>query len=182
MRLPAIIEIVVERSFRFVYGRVYFLLMFTFYGRLHSTCFISPLASVNERSQIFLGKGTVLNRNSVVWANLVTGSNVHLNPGVCIYGRVTMGDDVMVAPNVVIAGGNHGIERNRVPMYYQSGTSIGVTIESDVWIGANAVILDGVTVGQGAVVAAGAVVNKDVEPYAVVAGVPAKKIKVRGID
>jgi len=153
--------------------------MHSFYGRLKISCYISPFASVRSHHQVFLGAQSVINRNSVIWAHLVAGKNLQLNPGACIYGNVIIGDNVMIAPNVVIAGGTHGIANNGVPMCYQSSTPKGVKIENDVWIGANAVILDNVTIREGAIVAAGAVVKKDVEPYSIVAGVPAKKVRKR---
>jgi acetyltransferase-like isoleucine patch superfamily enzyme len=85
----------------------------------------------------------------------------------------------MIAPHVMLAGGNHGYFDTTKPMRFQEGTINGVVTGNDVWIGANAVVLDGVTIGDGAVVAAGAVVTKDVEAYAIVAGNPAKVIKHR---
>jgi acetyltransferase-like isoleucine patch superfamily enzyme len=107
------------------------------------------------------------------------GRNVSFGPGSAIYGKVTIGDDVMIAPNVVIAGGSHGTARNGVPMARQPDVSIGITIANDVWIGANAVIADGVTIGDGAIVGAGAVVTRDVAPYAVVVGNPARVLRYR---
>ena len=80
----------------------------------------------------------------------------------------------MIAPNVMIAGGNHGIICNDIPMISQANTSKGINIGNDVWIAANVVILDGVSVGDGAIIAAGAVVTKDVESYSIVVGNPAK--------
>ncbi|MBF0420167.1 MAG: acyltransferase [Magnetococcales bacterium] len=179
VRPAMLIEIVIGRVVRFVYRQLYFLLMFPFYGRLDRSCFISPFASVRVHHQVFLGDHSVINRNSIIWAKLISGSNLHLNPGACIYGNVVAGDNVMIAPNAVISGGNHGFIRNGIPMYFQTCTSYGIRIGNDVWIGANAVILDGVTVGEGAIIAAGAIVAKDIEPYSIVAGVPAKEIKVR---
>lgn len=65
---------------------------------------------------------------------------------------------------------------------YEAGTKGDIIIEDDVWIGCGATIMSGVHIGKGAVIAAGAVVTKDVEPYAIVAGVPAKTIKMRFDD
>lgn len=96
-----------------------------------------------------------------------------------MYGNVVIGDHVMVAPNVMIAGGNHGISRNGIPMISQPSISKGIVIGNDVWVAANAVILDGVSVGDGAIIAAGAVVTENVEPYSIVVGNPAKFKKFR---
>ena len=86
----------------------------------------------------------------------------------------------MIAPHVTLAAGNHNFSNLNVPMLKQGCNSKGgINIEDDVWIGANSVVVDGVTIGTGAVIAAGAVVTKNVPPYAIMAGVPAKKIDSR---
>lgn len=179
LQLPIFIATVMGLIARYAYRQLYFLSLALFYGRLDRSCFVSPFASIRNHNQVFLGAYSVINRHSVIWAQLHAGCNLQLNPGSCIYGNVVIGDNVMIAPNVVIAGGNHGIIKNGIPMCDQLGTSKGIKIGNDVWIGANVVILDGVIVGEGAVVAAGAVVSNNVEPYSIVAGVPAKKIKMR---
>ena len=92
--------------------------------------------------------------------------------------RVTIGKGVLIAPGVFITDHNHALKLG-APMFQQRGEEAEVVIGDDVWIGANAVVLCGVTIGEGAVVAAGAVVNRDVEPYAIVGGVPAKPIGSR---
>ena len=84
-----------------------------------------------------------------------------------------------IAPNVVIIGANHAFADPNKTLKSQGSTSKGIVIEDDVWIATNSSILDGVTIGKGSVVAAGAVVNKDVPPYSVVGGVPAKILKSR---
>ena len=177
--LSIFIAIVAGRVVRFTYRIMYFLLMLPFYGRLYQSCYISPFASIRNHNHVFLGRKSVVNRNGVIWANLISGENLQLNPGVCIYGNVVIGNNVMIAPNVIIAGGNHGVALNGTPMCFQIDSSIGIKIGNDVWIGANATILDGVTIGEGSVIAAGAVVNHSVEPYSIVAGVPAIKVKMR---
>lgn len=104
--------------------------------------------------------------------NVEIGDYCFLNFNVSITSveYIKIGDHVQIANNVVIVDHNHN--------YTQSGfVSKRVIIEDDVWIGANAVLLPGVTIGKGAVIAAGSVVNKDVDPRTVVAGVPAKVIK-----
>ena len=86
----------------------------------------------------------------------------------------------MMGPDVMIYTKNHNTERTDIPMIEQGNTQPRkVTIGDDVWIGARAIILPGVTIGQGSIVAAGSVVTKDVEPFSVVGGNPARVIKVR---
>ena len=92
-------------------------------------------------------------------------------------GGVTIGDRVYTSPFTQILAVNHIYDDPDRPFSDQGITAEGITIEDDVWLGASVVVTDGVRIGKGAVVAAGAVVTKDVEPHTVVAGVPARMIK-----
>jgi acetyltransferase-like isoleucine patch superfamily enzyme len=94
-------------------------------------------------------------------------------------GGIDIGHDVRIATSSIIVSSNHLYHDRNQPIWKQGMSAKGISIGNDVWIGANCTILDGVTISDGAVVAAGAVVTRDVEKYAVVAGVPAKKIKDR---
>lgn len=111
------------------------------------------------------------------------GNNVTITRDVILdgHGGLEIGDYVMVAPGVSIITAAHGFSRLDIPMMYQDLTFNKVVIEDDVWLGLRAVIMPGVRVGRGAVVGACAVVTKDVPPYAVVVGVPAKVIKTRKV-
>jgi galactoside O-acetyltransferase len=113
--------------------------------------------------------------------NISIGDNVYFNRNVFITARdaVEIGDNVLIGPNVVINTGNHTFTDPNIPIVQQGHTSERIVIEDDVWIASNVIILKGVRIGKGSVLAAGCVVTKDVEPYTVVAGVPAKKIKDR---
>lgn len=92
-------------------------------------------------------------------------------------GGITIGSNVSISADVIILTADH--DQNSVDF---AGRRSPVKIEDYVWIGTRAMILPGVTIGKGAVVAAGAVVTKDVAPFAIVAGVPAKVIKTRRND
>jgi acetyltransferase-like isoleucine patch superfamily enzyme len=92
-------------------------------------------------------------------------------------GGVTIGDRVYTSPMVQIAAVNHVFDDPTRPFVEQGITAQGISIEDDVWIGAGAIITDGVTVGRASVVAAGAVVTADVPPHTVVAGAPARVIR-----
>jgi acetyltransferase-like isoleucine patch superfamily enzyme len=109
---------------------------------------------------------------------IVIGNNFYANAGCHLLGSITIGNNVQIGPQVVFWGRDHGMKKdiliNRQPHNLQP-----IVIQDDVWIGAHATILKGVTIYEGAVVAAGAVVTKDIPPYAIVAGVPAKIIKYR---
>lgn len=110
---------------------------------------------------------------------LKIGSYSHVNRG-CLLdarGNLTIGNNVSVSHNVSIMTGSHDAQSNNFVGVFRS-----IEIGDYAWIGANSIILQGVNIGKGAVVAAGAVVTKDVEPYTIVAGVPAKKIGDRNKD
>jgi acetyltransferase-like isoleucine patch superfamily enzyme len=94
-----------------------------------------------------------------------------------IIGPVEIGDNVITAQQVVISGLNHGYENIDIPIKAQPCEAKKITIGDDCWIGANAVITAGVTIGKHVVVAAGSIVTKPVPDYSVVAGNPARVLK-----
>ena len=142
--------------------------------------YISSSSSIRNHKNISLGNNCQINSFVVLWpVKLGIGCNSQINPGSAIYGDVTIGDNVMIAPNCMIAGGNHNFKDINIPMIFQGSNEKGIVIEDDVWIGANSVIVDGVKIGRGAVIAAGSVVVNDVVEYSIVAGVPARKIESR---
>lgn len=95
-------------------------------------------------------------------------------------GGIAIGNNVLFGPNVIVSSENHHFDDRNKLIREQGVYNQGVVIEDDSWIASKAVILDGVTIGQGAIIAAGAVVTKDVAPYSIVAGVPARFIRMRG--
>ena len=107
--------------------------------------------------------------------NLILGKNVFFNSGCKVQdqGGITIGDGTLIGHNVVLATLNHGISPDERHDLFPAPIHIG----KNVWIGANATVLPGVTIGDNAVIAAGAVVTKDVPANVVVAGVPAKVIR-----
>ncbi len=107
--------------------------------------------------------------------NVTVGKNVFINSGCCFQdqGGIEIGDNVLIGQQVVLATLNH----DQLPEKRASMTPAPIRIGNNVWIGAHATILAGVTIGDGAIVAAGAVVTKDVSANTVVGGVPAKIIK-----
>jgi acetyltransferase-like isoleucine patch superfamily enzyme len=112
---------------------------------------------------------------------LKVGNNSNIGPYSYIgcSGYIEIGDNVMMSPRVSIYSENHNFSDPEIPMNEQGVTRSFVKIEDDCWIAANSVILAGVTIGKGSVVAAGSIVTKDVPPYSIVAGNPAKVIKNR---
>lgn len=109
--------------------------------------------------------------------NISTGKNFYANHNVVILDAapVTIGDDVMLAPGVLISTATHPLDGERRKKGLE--TAAPINIGNNVWIGMGAKILEGVNIGDYAVVAAGAVVNKDVAAHTVVAGVPAMVIR-----
>lgn len=126
-------------------------------------------------------------RDTITYEGIVVGDHVQIARGACLLAveaGLTIGNKVLIAPNVTIVTGDHPIDLRGRFIYdiavKSPGEDLPVVIEDDVWIGTGAIILKGVTVGRGAVVAAGALVLDDVPPYAIVAGVPAKVRRYRG--
>lgn len=113
--------------------------------------------------------------------SLTIGNNVGISQNcfIAIRGNITIGNDTILGPSVSIFSENHVAERVDIPIVYQGEKRADVYIGNGVWIGTHSIILSGITIGDGAIIAAGAVVTKNVEPYTVVGGVPAKLIKTR---
>jgi acetyltransferase-like isoleucine patch superfamily enzyme len=112
---------------------------------------------------------------------LIIGNNVSMQGGVvfAVNDEVIIGNNVIFADNVSIRNSDHRYEDLTKPMRDQGELIKNIKIEDDVWLGANTVILKGVTIGKGAIIASNTVVSKSVEPYQIVGGVPAKLIKSR---
>ena len=142
--------------------------------------FVSPEASLiaEPHRDIVVGDGARIGAHVFVHGPVTLGPRVSLNPRVSIDGGragVTLGADVRVATGATLYAFDHGLAADR-PVREQPVTSTGIVVGDDVWIGANAGVTDGVTIGAHAVVAMGAVVTRDVPPWAIVAGVPARII------
>jgi acetyltransferase-like isoleucine patch superfamily enzyme len=144
-----------------------------------------------SRRGIRLGDHVTIGRSAVIrptnfyggemGEGLQVGNNSNIGPFAYVgcSGFVEIGNAVMIAPRVSIYAENHKFARTDIPMKEQGVERQTVVIEDDCWISANAVILSGVRIGKGTIVAAGSVVTGDVPPYSIVAGVPAKVIRSR---
>jgi len=108
---------------------------------------------------------------------VIIGDRTRIGLGCVLIGPVTVGNDVMFAQNIVVSGLNHGYQDINTPPSLQPVETKPINIGDDVWIGANAVITAGVTIGKHAVVAAGSVVTKDVPDFSKAAGNPARILK-----
>jgi len=113
--------------------------------------------------------------------NLTIGDDVDLALEVLITtgGGVKIGDRTLIGYRTQILSTNHNIPENHGRIFGSGHSAKPVEIKEDVWIGCNCIILPGITIGNGAIVAAGSVVTKDVPPYSIVAGNPAKLLKMR---
>lgn len=105
------------------------------------------------------------------------GNNTLIGMGNVLIGPVTIGNNVIFAQNVVASGLNHEYRDVAVPIHEQKVTTAKIVVEDDCWIAANVVLTSGITIGKHCVIAAGSVVTKDIPPYSVAAGNPAKPIK-----
>lgn len=152
---------------------------------------VSPKVNIGSRctfvnpAVLSLGKRVVLERN--VFIKIVSntacckiGEFTFIGNGteLDISERITIGNNTLIAPGVFITDHNHSLD-STIRIDKQGITSNAVSIGNDVWVGVHATILAGVKIGDGAVIAAGAVVTNDVDAMTIVAGVPARAIKKR---
>ncbi len=121
--------------------------------------------------------------HGLISSDLVAGEYSFIGSNCTIPPKVTIGKYTMLAPNVSILGGDHIFEDPKTPIIF-SGRPImkSTKIGEDVWIGANTLIMAGITVGNGAIIAAGSIVTKDVPEYSIYGGNPAKLIRMRFND
>ncbi|OWP21791.1 acetyltransferase [Microbacterium sp. AISO3] len=140
-------------------------------------CFISELAALDTES-LALGDRSYIAAGAYLTGTLRIGADCSLNPSTVVRGDVVFGDGVRMGAHSSVLGFNHSMEPG-TPVFRQPLTSRGIRIGDDVWIGSHVVVLDGVTVGASAVLAAGAVVTKDVPAGAIVGGNPARLLRWR---
>ena len=126
---------------------------------------IEPGAIIREKVEI--GEGAVIMMGAILNIGAVVGKRTMIDMGAVLGGRATVGDDCHIGAGAVLAG------------VVEPASATPVVVEDGVLVGANAVVIEGVRIGAGAVVAAGAVVTENVPPNAVVAGTPARIIKMK---
>jgi acetyltransferase-like isoleucine patch superfamily enzyme len=157
---------------------------------------IEDYAEINARStqKIILGNRVTIGKYAIIrpgnlyggepGEGLVVGDHSNIGPYCYIgcSGHISIGNNVMISPRVSIYAENHVFDQIDVTIKSQGVKKENVVIEDDCWIASNSILLAGVTIGKGSVVAAGSVVTQDVPPYSVVAGVPARVIKNRRTD
>lgn len=155
--------------------------------KIYYLLWINPLRRVLLKScGEKVGFGRKINVSN--WENCEIGNHVFIGDGaflMCANAPIKIANYVMFGPNVTMITGNHRID---IVGKYMTDITVdekrkeddeAIIVEDDVWVGANVTILKGVKIGEGSVVAAGAVVTKNVPPFSIVAGVPAKVIAMR---
>lgn len=157
----------------------------TLYYYWKYNCLISTQSRVQLSKWISFGRGTVVKPYAVIQTQtgrIALGSNCavssfdHISTGIA---DVLIGDDVRIAPNVTIMGGSRNFKQKDLRIVDQGSYHRGVSIGNDVLIGTGAVIMPGCNIGDGAVIGAMSLVNQDVPPYTIVAGIPAVVIGER---
>lgn len=127
-----------------------------------------------------VGKNVNIEKGAHFTPDLVIGDNSGVGINSEMNGPVTIGKNVMMGPEVIVYTSAHAHARTDISMMEQGFEEPRpVTIGNDVWIGRRAMIMPGVTIGDGCIIAAGAVVTRSTPPYTIVAGVPAKVVKYR---
>jgi acetyltransferase-like isoleucine patch superfamily enzyme len=109
--------------------------------------------------------------------DVIIGDRTKIGLSNTIIGPVTIGNDIRLAQNITLSGLNHNYEDVNMPIHVQGVSTSPIVIEDETWIGANVVVLAGVTIGRHCIVAAGSVVTKNIPPYSVAVGNPARVLK-----
>jgi len=125
---------------------------------------IHPTASIRNAKNVYVGENSHVNHCCCIWAEKES--------------KIILGDNLLMGPGVKIFSANHGHELG-IPMTYQKRVEADVIIGDNVWLGSNTIILSGVKIGSGTIVAAGSVVSKDLPENVIAGGIPAKIIKKR---
>ena len=183
-----------EFFIRHIPGRIGYLLRSTYYRMRLLKSFRKNRFETGLRIEfpknVELGSNSYFGLNCKLYASefskIKIGFNASFNSNVMVNargkGKIFIGNNVLIGPNVVLRSSNHSFGTTKLPIINQGMNEGIITIYDDVWIGSNSVILPNCEIGKGAIVAAGAVVTSNIEPYTIVGGVPAKLIKKRDLS
>jgi len=127
-----------------------------------------------------LGEGSIIEDFSAInngVGPVLIGDRTKIGLSNTIIGPVTIGNDIRLAQNITLSGLNHNYQDVSLPIHAQGVSTVPIVIEDETWIGANVVVVAGVTIGKHSIVAAGSIVTKDIPPYSVAVGNPARVLK-----
>lgn len=141
-------------------------------------------AKGNDNEGLFIGNGVFVGRNTILSCkngDIVIDDNANLgfNSEIFSASRVRVGKNVLMAAYVYLVGGTHTFNRSDIPIIKQERSSQGIEVGDNSWLGAHAVVFDGVTVGRECIIGAGAVITLDIPDWKIAVGVPAKVVKDR---
>lgn len=153
------------------------------------SCLIHPDTRIHPREgSIRLGERCTVAAGAIIQGNVSLGNDcsIQFNTMLIGYGsrerpsgQITIGNAVRIAPQVMMVATNHLFSNPDVPIHGQGLEHAPITIEDDVWIAGRVTLTAGVTIGKGSVIGAGSVVTRDIPPYSIAVGVPAKVVKKR---
>ena len=127
----------------------------------------------------FMGKDYLDAREGVIRIGSQSSFNIGVILDASFNGKIVIGNNVMIGPHTTIIASSHLYGRTDIPIRDQGHTGGTITIEDDVWIGANSVITPDVVIKRGAIIGAGAVVTHDIDEFVIAGGVPAKSLGIR---
>ena len=141
-------------------------------------------AKGENNNGITIGNGVFIGRNTILSCkngDIIVDDNANLGFNCEAYSasRVRIGKNVLLAAYVYLVGGTHHFNRTDTPILFQERSSQGIEVDDNAWLGAHAVVFDGVKIGKECIIGAGAVVNKDVPDWKIAVGVPAKVVQDR---
>jgi acetyltransferase-like isoleucine patch superfamily enzyme len=182
----------IQRIKRYIAHKFYstlFKLKYSSYVELHRGAWVEPNVSIKpflnieRKIKVVLHKHAYIKRNVIIQGSglLVVGENSYIS-SFCVIGvneKIIIGQNVMIADSVSLRDTNHTFDDISIPMIKQGIKTASIIIEDDVWIGHGAVITSGVKIGTGSIIGANSVVTKDVVPYSIMGGVPARLIRNR---
>nr|WP_278003370.1 acyltransferase [Nodosilinea sp. TSF1-S3] len=171
-------DITIEFNVRFIRPKS------MFFGNSCSICNYSFLNCWEDDGELVLEDSVRLDQGfhlQALGGKVRIGQNTYLGPYVCMAGpgNITIGKNCLIASNTSLYANNHIFSSVDTPINQQGITVKGIEIEEDCWLGSGVKVVDGVTIGRGSVIGAGSVVTKDIPPYSVAVGVPAKVIRQR---
>ncbi len=156
-------------------------------AQIPETTVMEPFSAIyiGPEGRLTLGERNIFYPHSAIridQGSMTTGIEVSFGPGCQIYeprGGLTIGDHCMIGGGTIMCGVNHGWESLDRPMRHQPPTVAPIVLEDDVWIGMGVLVLPGVRIGRGSIIAAGAIVTRDIPPGSVAAGQPARVTRRR---